>query len=136
MYKDKDKQKEAGAERQRRYKAKQKALLSEGVTIRMMPEGPYVVPAIKLHPAIIASINRLSAERDGTLNKAEHNRRMAIAKAYEQLYPGRPYTGIGIPSADMPANPQPVRVSKPGDADYRPLCKTTREWCEKGGALI
>ncbi len=32
MYKDKDKQREANAERQRRYKAKQKALLSEGVT--------------------------------------------------------------------------------------------------------
>ena len=32
MYKDKDKQRGANAERQRRYKAKQKALLNQGVT--------------------------------------------------------------------------------------------------------
>ena len=32
MYKDKDKQREANKERQRRYKAKQKALLNQGVT--------------------------------------------------------------------------------------------------------
>ena len=38
MYKDKDKQREANAERQRRYKAKQKALLSEGVTDKALPE--------------------------------------------------------------------------------------------------
>ena len=33
MYKDKDKQREANAERQRRYKAKQKALPKQGVTV-------------------------------------------------------------------------------------------------------
>ena len=38
MYKDKDKQREANAERQRRYKAKQKGVTSEGVTDKALPD--------------------------------------------------------------------------------------------------
>ncbi len=38
MYKDKDKQREGNAERQRRYKAKQKALLNQGVTDKALPD--------------------------------------------------------------------------------------------------
>lgn len=38
MYKDKTKQREANRERQRRYKAKQKALLIEGVTGEALPK--------------------------------------------------------------------------------------------------
>ena len=38
MYKDKVKQREANAERQRRYKAKQKALPEQGVTGKALPD--------------------------------------------------------------------------------------------------
>ena len=38
MYKDEDKQREANRERQRRYKAKQKALPNKGVTDKALPE--------------------------------------------------------------------------------------------------
>ena len=37
MYKDKDKQREANAERQRRYKARHKGVTSEGVTNKALP---------------------------------------------------------------------------------------------------
>ena len=37
MYKDKSKQREANAERQRRYKARQKGVTSEGVTCKALP---------------------------------------------------------------------------------------------------
>ena len=38
MYKDKDKQREANAERQRRYKARHKGVTSEGVTDKALPK--------------------------------------------------------------------------------------------------
>lgn len=72
MYKDKEKQREAGAERQRRYRENLKAL----------------------HPAIIATINRLTTNPDGTVDKQARTNRMAIALDYERKFPGRPYTGV------------------------------------------
>ncbi len=109
MYKDKGKQREAGAERQRRYRENRKAL----------------------HPAIVAGIERLTTLPDGTVDQQARAIRMATAMRYERLYPGRPYTGIGIAPSDMPASPIPARVSKPGDADYKPLCELTRRWCQE-----
>ena len=99
MYKDK--QRESNRERQARYKAKQKALLkgvtNQGVTegVTVIGSGAQVTP-IKLHPAIIRTINRMSTRQDGTLDEQEQSRRMAIATNYERLYPGRPYTGTGL----------------------------------------
>ena len=57
MYKDKDKQREANAERQRRYKAKQKALLNKGVTqdINEIPKGvtkPRLIPGSPSLPSL------------------------------------------------------------------------------------
>ena len=107
MYKDKDKQREANAERQRRYKAKQKALLSEGVTDKALPDGNMSYDVYEkmeagcnrsstLHPAIIATINRLTTNPDGTVDEQARTNRMAIALDYERKFPGRPYTGAGI----------------------------------------
>lgn len=105
MYKDKEKQREAGAERQRRYRENRKAL----------------------HPAIVAGIERLTVNPDGTINEQDRAIRMALAISYQQLYSDKQYTGVGIAPEDMPPNPVPVRVSKPGDADYKPLCEFTRK---------
>lgn len=109
MYKDIDKQREAGKERTRRYRENRKAL----------------------HPAIVAGIERLTTNPDGTVDEQARTIRMANAMQYERLYPGKPYTGVGI--APLPGNPIPVRVSKPGDADYKPLCQFTRDWVAAHG---
>lgn len=81
-----------------------------------------------LRPAIVAGIERLTTNPDGTIDEQARTNRMAIAKSYQRLYPEQPYKGVGIAPEDMPANPVPVRVSKPGDADYKPLCQFTRDW--------
>ncbi len=109
MYKDKEKQREAGAERQRRYRENSKAL----------------------HPAIIADINRLTTNTDGTVDEQARTNRMATARAYQRMYPDKQYTGVGIAPADIPASPVPVRVSKPGDADYNGIC--TEAWRAERG---
>ena len=113
MYKDKDKQKEvkvttllglAIRDRQRRYKARQKALLSEGVTDKALPplsgyQENYEIQAHKpvtLHPAIIRTINRLTTNKDGTVDEQARTNRMAMAVNYERMFPGRPYTGVGL----------------------------------------
>lgn len=106
MYKDKDKQREAGAERQRRYRENRKAL----------------------HPAIVAAIERLTAFPDGSIDEQAHTNRIAAAVRYQTMYPSKPYTGVGIALKDWPDKPVPVTVSKPGDADYKPLCAFTRDW--------
>ena len=91
MYKDKNKQREANKERQRRYKDRQKALpeqgvtsqkalLSEGVTREALPED--------IHPDLPACVK-----------------------------PER--TALGN-----------IRVSKPGDDDYVPMCETTRAFID------
>ena len=87
MYKDKDKQREANKQAKARQRARQ------GMTEGRLTVTPSVIP---LHPAIIATINRLSTRQDGTLDEQEQYRRIAIATAYEHLYPGRPYTGWGL----------------------------------------
>ena len=161
MYKDKDKQRKADAERQRRYRASKgvtsqnvtKDVTNEALTSRLTPERDKVgtklpmtvgdLPAadrdrvlkvlqpIKLHPAIIAGIDRVATDEQDRAN------RTANAKSYQRLYPDQPYKGIGIAPADIRACSKSghVRVSKPGDADYRPLCAFTREWCVKHGVV-
>jgi hypothetical protein len=74
MYKDKDRQREAGAERQRRYRGNRKAL----------------------HPAIIASINRLTTNPDGSIDEHARAIRMTAAIGYQRLYPDKQYTGAGL----------------------------------------
>ncbi len=113
MYKDKDRQKEANAERQRRYRENHKAL----------------------HPAIRAGIERLTVNADGSIDEEARTNRMACAIAYQRLYPAKTYTGIGIAPDDMPDNPIPAKVSLPGDADYLPMCDYTRAWVKEGGGL-
>ena len=108
MYKDKDKQREANAERQRRYKAKQKALLSEGVTqgvtgLKYLPDsGGFVVPdemgPLKLKrgkdikvfedlpPDVQATIRRVSESNE------EKQKRTAAAIKYQHLFPDSYHT--------------------------------------------
>ena len=105
-YTDKDKQRDAGKERQRRYRENRKAL----------------------HPAIRAGIERLTVNPDGSIDEVARTNRMACAIAYQRLYPAKTYTGVGIAPDDMPDKPIPIRVSLPGDADYKPLCDYTRAW--------
>ncbi len=47
-----------------------------------------------LHPAIIRTINRLTTNPDGTVDEQARTTRLANAKHYEQVCPGRPYTGV------------------------------------------
>lgn len=48
----------------------------------------------QLHPSIMATINRLTTNPDGTVDKQARTNRMAIALDYERKFPGRPYTGV------------------------------------------
>ncbi len=48
MYKDKDKQREANAERQRRYKARHKGVTSEGVTDKALPDGTMSIETLAM----------------------------------------------------------------------------------------
>lgn len=109
MYKDKDKQREAGAERQRRYRENRKAL----------------------HPAIVAGIEQLTINPDSSIDEQARRIRIQVAVDYYRMYPDKQYTGIGIAPEDMPDNPVPIKVSKPGDEDYVPLCTFTRAWQEE-----
>lgn len=60
MYKDEGKQKEANRERQRRYKEKQKALLSEGVTWQGVTKFPSLILALA-DPVKFDKIERILA---------------------------------------------------------------------------
>ncbi|KKN78824.1 hypothetical protein LCGC14_0345960 [marine sediment metagenome] len=54
----------------------------------------------ELHPSIVAGINRLTTNPDGTVDEQARTTRMANAMHYEQVCPGRPYTGVGISTDD------------------------------------
>lgn len=130
MYKDKDKQREANRLAQARFKAK-------GIT-NAPPSGitstrPVIPNNHTLHPAIIAGINRLTTNPDGTVDQQARAIRMAAAKSYQRMYPDKHYTGVGMAPGAMPASPILIRVSKPGDADYVPLCQFTRDWVATHG---
>ncbi|MCJ7482644.1 MAG: hypothetical protein MUO31_06735 [Thermodesulfovibrionales bacterium] len=79
MYKNEEKQREANAERQRRYREKDKALHGKrrGKDIKCFADLPYDVRA---------TIDRLSADEQ------EHNRRTGIAISYQHTFPDRYYS--------------------------------------------
>jgi len=94
MYKDKNKQREANRERQRRYKAKQKALLSEGVTGKALPQfediiglhlkgvpkrGKDIKCFADLPPDVQATIRRISQSNE------EFQRRTRIAIDFQGM---------------------------------------------------
>ena len=51
MYKDKDRQREANRERQRRYKARHKGVTSEGVTNKALPDGTMDIKTLAMMDA-------------------------------------------------------------------------------------
>lgn len=106
MYKDKEKQREAN----RQAKQRQRQGMTNGVTERGMTSISSSHPVIPLHPAIIAEIERSTTNPDGTVDEQARTNRMAVALNYQRMYPDRPYTGIGIAPADIPANPVPLKA--------------------------
>ena len=93
-YKDSKQAAQASKERMRRMRSL-RGYKMQGVTKGVTNTGCNT-QGVTLHPAIIAGIDRLSTNADGTVDESERSRRMAIATDYERLYPGRPYTGTGI----------------------------------------
>ena len=112
MYKDKDRQREANTERQRRYKAKQKALLSEGVTDKALPDGTI-------------AIETLAMEDAGCGDKLTHGLKRSKDIKYSQTFGAGAYYPHGAVCTDV------VITGKPGDADYNGIC--TPEWREERG---
>ncbi len=113
MYKDKDRQREANAERQRRYKAKKKACCSEGVTggdealphklnlmadainqqvIRSPKRGKDIKCFADLPPDIRRTIERMSTVEDGAIDQSIKVNRTAIAVNYQHQFPDRYYS--------------------------------------------
>ena len=112
MYKDKDKQREAGRERARRYREnRQKALLSEGVTNKALPDGTMSIETLAMMDAgcgnkldhglkrgkDIKCFEDLPADVQRTIerlsdNPEEKRRRTGIAIHYQHLFPGRYYS--------------------------------------------
>ena len=118
MYKDPDKQREANRERQRRYKARQKALpkqgvTSEGVTIKLPEHSPNEVAVFErdmltakrgkdikcfedLPPDVQQTIDSMSIVDGRTDNTIKANR-TAIAVQYQHLFPDRYHsTGVAL----------------------------------------
>ena len=137
MYKDKDKQKEANRVAQARFKAKgiTEGITNQGITDRVLPDvNEAATEYIKANPSIrrgkdIAKFEHLPPDVQATINRIsmdnqEHNRRTAIAIDYQHKT-GR-YESHSIGTVPV-SNPIPVKVSKPGDADYKPLCEYTRQ---------
>ena len=113
MYKDKDRQREANAERQRRYKAKQKALLSEGVTESVTLEKADRIPNVHLSitipkrgkdikcfedlPSDVQKTIDSMSMVEGKIDQTIKANRTAIAVNYQHLFPDRyNSTGVGL----------------------------------------
>ena len=147
-YKDKDKQRETNAERQRRYKAKQKALLSEGVTeditesvtleeadripnVHLSITGPKRGKDIKCFADLPADVQQSIERRsiiDGIVNQTIKANRTAIAISYQHTFGAGAYYPHGAVCTG-------VVTGKPGDADYNGIC--TPEWIkEREGAAL
>jgi len=144
MYKDKARQREANRERQRRYKARQKALPEQGVTSKALPE-PWTVadqcdyedddyPEKPKRGKDIQRFEDLPLDVQHTIDRIstspeEKNKRTVAAIKYQHLYPYR-YHSTGVECVYMKEQRQRVgaghvQVSKPGDEDYVPTCETT-----------
>ena len=145
MYKDKDRQREANRKAQAKFKAK-------GITKRVLPKsdkevfgetmlkmtsheqqlkrGKDIKCFADLPPDVQKSIDRMSINKDGTINQTVKANRTAIAINYQHLFPNS-YESAGdldFTRLLAQASPGHVRVSKPGDADYIPQCQTTRDF--------
>lgn len=83
-----------------------------------------------LHPAILAGIERLTINADGSIDEQGRKCRIANALSYQRLYPHKQYTGSGISPEDVGVTPKTVVVTLPGDAGYKPLCEFTEAWCD------
>ena len=119
MYKDKDRQREANAERQRRYKARQKALPEQGVTDKALLDGTMSIETlammdagcgnkldhglkrgkdikcfVDLPPDVQQTIDSLSIV-EGKIDQTIKANRTAIAVHYQHLFPDR-YYSIGV----------------------------------------
>jgi len=156
MYKDRDKQRQANKEAQARYKAKakgitEKVLPKQGITTKVLPDGMMDIETLAmvdagcgdklshglkrgldiqcfedLPPDVQQTIHRLSTI-DGKIDQAEKDKRTARVIQYQHLFPDS-YNDTSIASLLVQAGPVPVRVSKPGDADYVPMCETTERY--------
>ncbi len=147
MHKDKDKQREAGRERQRRYRAS-KGVTSQNVTKgvtneaagspsrdeRRMFNSTVLLETIPRRGKDITKFEHLPSDVQATIDRLssdehEHARRTVIAINYQHLFPDKyECHGVGVAPADIPDSPVPVKVSLPGDDDYKPLCAFTRDW--------
>jgi hypothetical protein len=123
MYKDKDKQREANAERQRRYKAKQKALLSEGVTDKALPDD-----IVKSYCEFVESILpkrgkdiKCFADLPPDVQEAMTEGGLTNVTDQDSRQIEKDMVAIGL---------RPV-TGKPGDADYNGIC--TDEWRAERG---
>lgn len=130
MYKNKEKQRQANREAQKRFKDKQKGITSD----RVLSQG---ITCFEGLPADVRrSIERLS---DSPEEKAT---RTANAIRYQRLYPDSRHKGTDTGSIELPQGHKPAaelkpgefnRVSKPGDQDYQPSGAV--DHCECGTAL-
>ena len=113
MYKDKDKQRETQRERQRRYRRdanlrRDKQGVTERMGVNLETLGIAAVPNSHGGHKLVAPVPKrgklIDEQGNARVPDAEFTRLMAQAK---------------------PGN---IRVSKPGDDDYIPQCKTTRDY--------
>ena len=104
MYKDKDKRRDKERDRQRRYRA------SKGVTGVTEPKG--VTNEAQTSPM-------LDAFKDENIRRQEYEDKLDLLKALAMKDTG------GKPERTALGN---IRVSKPGDDDYVPMCETTRSY--------
>ena len=156
MYKDKEKQREAQRDwvRQKRAaKGSTEQGSTQGVTItkadshvgasdisavkaihRLIPKRGKDIKGFKDLPLDVQrTINRMSTT-EGKLDEAEKAKRTAAAIKYQHLFPESyepgacdgDFTRLLTADAGLPI----VRVSKPGDDDYVPMCETTRKYIE------
>ena len=126
MYKDKDKQREA----QRNW-VRQKRANKQGSTQGSTKRGLDIKTFEDLPLDVQDTINRLSIT-DGKVDEAEKARRTAAAIHYQHLFPDS-YNDTSIAGLLAQAELGCVRVSKPGDADYKPMCQTSRTFM---GSLV
>lgn len=82
-----------------------------------------------LPPDVQQTIDRMSMV-DGKLDKDEKAKRTAAAIKYQHLFPNSYESAGDLDFTRLMAIAKPghVRVSKPGDSDYVPMCETTRRF--------
>lgn len=78
-----------------------------------------------LPPDIQRTIDRMSINKDGTVNQTVKANRTAIAVNYQHQFPGKYHPECGVTCRGV------VVTGKPGDADYNGIC--TPEWRAERG---